>query len=226
MPAALRRLRGQGLSLASMLHSVRLSRCHDAWGPDGPQILATRGSHIDRHPSARLELDGPLHLGHWPSGPPSAVPAMVQMHEGSVLRVKGWAVLAGGSVVVVGPGALLELEGDDWGEGVIVSTGARIVCMQHVRIGGGGGLSWEAQVLDTDQHHIVSDGADEAPPHTAPVYVGDRVMIGSRASVLKGVTIGDDAIIATGAIVTGDVAAKTLVAGNPARTLREGVRWV
>jgi acetyltransferase-like isoleucine patch superfamily enzyme len=165
-------------------------------------------------------------LGHWPTGPPSAVPARLQMHEGSVLRVNSWAVLGGGSVIVVGPRAVLELEGsDDGSEGVIISTDARIVCMQHVRLGAGTALSWGSQVLDTDHHHIVTDGQTDLPEFSAPVHIGNSVLVGSRVSVLKGVTIGDHSVIGSGAVVTRDVPPQSVVAGNPARVVREGVRW-
>ena len=49
------------------------------------------------------------------------------------------------------------------------------------------------------------------------VEVGDRVFFGSRAIVLKGVRIGEGAVVAAGAVVTRDVAPFTIVAGNPAR---------
>lgn len=220
------RLNRSGLPPRVALRSAQLSRRHDAWGQGGPRITASWRSRIERHPSARLELDGQLVLGHWPSGPPTAAPALVQLHEGARLRIRGWAVFGGGSVVVVGPGAVLELDGSaDGSEGVIVSTGARIVCLEHIRIGAGTGLSWDSQVLDTDQHHIVGVDEVELRPHTAPVRLEERVLVGSRASVLKGVTIGADAVVGTGAVVTRDVAPGALVAGNPATVLREGIRW-
>jgi maltose O-acetyltransferase len=51
----------------------------------------------------------------------------------------------------------------------------------------------------------------------APVRIGRRVFVGARAVVLPGVTIGDEAIVAAGSVVTRDVPAGVLVAGNPAR---------
>ena len=54
-----------------------------------------------------------------------------------------------------------------------------------------------------------------------PVTLGDRVWIGGGATILPGVTIGDDAVVGAGSVVTRDVPAAAVVAGNPARVLRE-----
>jgi acetyltransferase-like isoleucine patch superfamily enzyme len=58
-----------------------------------------------------------------------------------------------------------------------------------------------------------------------PVAIGDNVWIGAKAIILKGVTIGDGAVVAAGSVVTKDVAPGVLVAGNPARTLKSNVQW-
>ena len=55
----------------------------------------------------------------------------------------------------------------------------------------------------------------------APIHVGENVWIGSHATILPGVTIGENAIVAAGAVVTKDVPADTVVAGVPARPIRK-----
>jgi acetyltransferase-like isoleucine patch superfamily enzyme len=57
-------------------------------------------------------------------------------------------------------------------------------------------------------------------PRARPIRIGRDVWIGFGASVLPGVSIGDGAVVGARAVVTTDVAARTLVAGNPARALR------
>ena len=54
----------------------------------------------------------------------------------------------------------------------------------------------------------------------APIVVGKDVWIGAHATILKGVTIGDDAIVAAGAVVTRDVPPNTIAAGVPARVVK------
>lgn len=50
-----------------------------------------------------------------------------------------------------------------------------------------------------------------------PITIGKDIWIGGHSVILSGVTIGDEAVIAAGSVVTKDVASRTLVAGNPAK---------
>ncbi|WNF35624.1 2,3,4,5-tetrahydropyridine-2,6-dicarboxylate N-acetyltransferase [Bacillaceae bacterium IKA-2] len=59
------------------------------------------------------------------------------------------------------------------------------------------------------------------PPSAKPVVVEDDVVIGANAVILEGVTVGQGAVVAAGAIVTKDVPARTVVAGMPARVIKE-----
>jgi acetyltransferase-like isoleucine patch superfamily enzyme len=112
------------------------------------------------------------------------------------------------------PGARIEI-----GAGSFLNYRTELVAHQRVSIGRGCLLAWDVQVLDSDSHPV------DDRPQTAPVVLGDRVWIGCRATVLKGVTIGDGAVVAAGSVVVSDVPARALVGGNPARVLREGVTW-
>jgi len=55
----------------------------------------------------------------------------------------------------------------------------------------------------------------------APIHISDKVWIGFNVIILKGVNIGEGAIIAAGSVVTKDVPAWTLVGGNPARVIKQ-----
>jgi maltose O-acetyltransferase len=57
--------------------------------------------------------------------------------------------------------------------------------------------------------------------HSGPIVIGNGVWIASNAVILPGVTVGDGAVVAAGAVVTKDVAPNTLVGGVPARAIRE-----
>jgi len=73
----------------------------------------------------------------------------------------------------------------------------------------------------TRQHDVDSPDFAEVG---GPVHLGDLVWVASHAIVLPGVTIGDGAVVAAGSVVTRDVEPYVLVAGNPARVIRERAR--
>ncbi|MEN9416483.1 MAG: hypothetical protein RI988_103 [Pseudomonadota bacterium] len=121
------------------------------------------------------------------------------------------------------PGARLVI-GDD-----CALSGATVCAAQSVTIGARCLFGADSIVTDTDFHPLQPQGRWSAPLEqaaTRPVRIGCDVFVGARAIVLKGVTVGDGAVIAAGAVVTRDVPAGAVVAGNPARELRarEAVR--
>lgn len=62
---------------------------------------------------------------------------------------------------------------------------------------------------------------NRADNYPAPIHIGKKVWIGSHATILSGVTIGDNAIVAAGAVVTKDVPANTVVGGVPAKIIKK-----
>lgn len=57
--------------------------------------------------------------------------------------------------------------------------------------------------------------------YAIPIHIGHNVWIGGSSVILPGVTIGDSSIVAAGSVVTKDVPPNTIVAGNPAKVLKE-----
>jgi len=110
------------------------------------------------------------------------------------------------------------------GEGTHIQERTHINCTRSVSIGEHCAISWDCEILDTDIHQIVAEGRESV--RSAPVMIGNHVWIGTHAIILKGVTIGDNAVVAAGSVVTTDVPASTLVGGNPARTIRSIEGWV
>ncbi len=84
---------------------------------------------------------------------------------------------------------------------------------------GDGALIGHHVVLATLNHDLSPAGRSTVIP--APIHIGNRVWIGSNATVLQGVSIGDNAVIAAGAVVHKDVPANTVVAGVPAKIVKK-----
>ena len=105
------------------------------------------------------------------------------------------------------------------GDGVKLYA-ARIAAIHQITIGDEV-LIEESGIVDTDFHSIHKDRgapADESL-EKCKIWIGNRVSIGARSIVMKGVTIGDDAIIAPGSVVTASIKPGSIVCGNPARPL-------
>lgn len=95
---------------------------------------------------------------------------------------------------------------------------ARIGARHQITIGDDV-LIEESGITDTDFHSIEKGRRDPSDENRekCKVSIGNRVSIGARSMVLKGVTIGDDAIISPGSVVTASVKPGSIVCGNPAR---------
>ena len=163
---------------------------------------------------------GALRIGLGPFGLSSAHDtSVVRVREGAELRCEGVVSLQRGVRIVVDGGRLTLGHGTN-----VNGTGTKLLCAQEITIGAHCTFSWDVQVLDNDFHALVVDGVQR--PAVAPVRIGDRVWVGTRAVVLKGVTIGDGAVVAAGAVVTSDVPAGAVVAGVPARVVGHADSWV
>ncbi len=121
--------------------------------------------------------------------------------------------------VYVGPGATLTVERD-----AVIGIRNIINAETGITIGEGSELSWDVELLDTDFHDVVRpDGTKH--PRSAPIVIGRHVLIGAGATVLKGVTIGDGAIVAARAVVVKDVPPGAIVGGNPAQVIGAAADW-
>jgi len=115
-------------------------------------------------------------------------------------------------------------------------NGALIMAEDRIDIGSHCLISWNVGIADSDFHPLepaqrVIDAQALAPffknrparPKlaTAPVKISDNVWIGMNAVILKGVTIGENSVVAAGAVVTKSVPPNVVVAGNPAQVVRQ-----
>ena len=131
------------------------------------------------------------------------------------LQVRGLMAIYTGFSIDILPGAKLLL-----GSGYI-SNDVRIVVFNQVSIGRGVAIAENVTIRDSDNHSI--NGSKN--PVSAPITIGNRVWIGMNATILKGVSIGNGAVVAANALVNKDVPAGCLVAGVPAKVVKTDVNW-
>jgi len=103
------------------------------------------------------------------------------------------------------------------GKDVFINSGCHFQDQGGITIGDGS-LIGHNVVLATINHDL--NPANHRKNHYAPISIGRYVWIGSNATILPGVTIGDWAVVAAGAVVTKDVPPNTVVGGVPARILK------
>jgi maltose O-acetyltransferase len=108
------------------------------------------------------------------------------------------------------------------GKNVVIGWGSIIDCLGQVTIGDNTFFGHRVMVL-TGGHNYELFGLDRQTTAIAgkPVTIGTGVWVGSGAIILPGIIIGDHAVIGAGAVVTKDVAPYTVVAGNPAKVIKE-----
>lgn len=131
--------------------------------------------------------------------------------------------------------ATLRVLGATVGPFAYLNTGSEFLSPQNLRIDGGlhvgrfcqidarGGITIGSNVVIASHVVLITADHDIADPEfggrLGSIVIGDRVWIGTRAMILKGVTVGEGAVVAAGSVVARDVPPWTVVGGVPARPI-------
>ena len=135
-------------------------------------------------------------------------PLIFSMETGSKLIVEKSFDIYSGAKLYINKNATLKIGGG------YINHNVNISVFDSVTIGEGCAIGENVVIRDSDNHEIQSGGGENE--HTAPIFIGKHVWIGSNAMLLKGVTIGDNAVVAAGSIVTKNV---------PAKVIKQNVVW-
>ena len=107
--------------------------------------------------------------------------------------------------------------------------GTHFICMgqgKSLMVGENCMLAEQSEIWASDSHPIFSTHNKTKPMNESrDVVIGNHVWVGKKAIVLKGVEIGNNAIIGMASVVTKNVPANTIVAGNPAKVIKNEVDW-
>ena len=130
---------------------------------------------------------------------------------------------------------LRELFGDNLGEGGWIMPGLTGVCFDRVKLGKGvmimnnclmmarGGITIDDGAMIAANAQLISNNHDLHDRQILickPVHICKIVWVGAGATILPGVTVGENAVVAAGAVVTKDVAPNTIVGVNPAKFIK------
>lgn len=130
--------------------------------------------------------------------------------------------LKAGNSVRISHGCRIFVNGTlEIGDSTYINPHCLIIAQNLIQIGSKCAISWNVQVMDTDLHEIHASGSK----NPSKVRIGNHVWIGSNTTILKGVEIGDGAVIAAGSVVTKNIPPACLAAGSPAKVIKEGISW-
>ncbi len=140
------------------------------------------------------------------------------IREQGQLEINGYNQIGRGSLVWILEGGRIEMKGNSFtaGKNMLISK-------ERVSIGRNCAIAWGVTICDHDFHKLYKDGKQRV--ETAAVTIEDNVWIGMNATILKGVTVGQGAVIGASAVVTRDVPPACICAGNPARVVESAIEF-
>lgn len=187
---------------------------------DSGSVIALDDVHQKKSPRA-------VSLGlrpHWTlQDPPARSKTLIALNRSARLTLH--------ENVFISPGVYMSVGGNGHakiGASVYIGHDCNINCRQSLEIGSGTMIAQQVLIMDYDGHPIFTSASERKETYggmSEPIKIGKNVWIGFRSIIVKGVTIGDGAIIGAGSVVTQDVPPNTIVAGNPAKMIKEGVSW-
>jgi acetyltransferase-like isoleucine patch superfamily enzyme len=177
-------------------------------------ILLFRKGYFNIHRTAKINIYKEYFFFNKSFNIVEPFPSLLEMQENSTLNIKNGFQVCPGCHIIVVKGATLSL-----GSGYI-NRNSKIKCFDSIEIGENVVISENCTIWDSDVHTI------QCTDRTKPIKIGNHVWIGTNCVILKGVTIGDGAVIAAGSVVNRDIPSKALVGGVPAKVLRENVNWI
>ncbi len=145
-------------------------------------------------------------------------------YERSVLKITGDIYFQGKTKI--GVGAKIMVSGKlILGNNFDITGDTMIICAKEIQIGDNTMIAWQSILMDTDQHAIY--GKDNTLINQdKKIIIGNNVWIGAKSFILKGSKIPDGCIIGANTTISKEFIQKdAIIAGNPAKILKENIQW-
>lgn len=141
----------------------------------------------------------------------------IEIFNGGEVRIEKFLMTRGPMYLKCTEGAKIQI-----GKECFFNHNCSITSAEKITIGDHCMFANNLVIVDHD--HVIKDGAVSAELKTKPIIIEAHVWIGANVTILKGVHIGEGAVIAAGAVVTRDIPAHTVAKGTPARVGNEEYR--
>lgn len=206
------------LKRINIIKSFIISRNVKTQGKNKLPILIYKNTGFRMHFDSLIKVNtkGKLEMGKLWGREPS-IPSDLSMDHEATLVLNGYCNCFSGTTISIQRGATLTLGN------CLINNKVSIICSKSIQIGDMTDIAPGVLIRDSDGHILLPRTENSM---SSPIIIGNNVWIGSNAIILKGVNIGDGAVIAAGSVVNKDVPPCCLVGGVPARIIRENVEWV
>ena len=208
-------------NLIKKLHNISIFKSikySHKYGNSAKSIIVYKYSDCNIAPDSSIQVNGRLSLG-CPSGNGLVrkwCRTTLYMEPGALFTVNGRHTIYNSCYIEIKKNAHLTI-----GDGGYFNHHVAIQCSNQIQIGDNVFIAPEVSIQDYDEHIVLKEGYTPSKP----IVIGNHVWIGKKATILKGVTIGDNSVIAAGAIVTKNVPANSLVGGVPAKIISTEINW-
>lgn len=189
------------------------------------QVIYTMpGTVFDIHPSAKIKIKAPFIYGNIPVKG-MHMPTCLRMEAGTSLEIHDGPLTRYGKVPYnLRYGAYIEIvnKGKLYiGQGAC-NVGLTIMCAKEIRIGNGVRIGRNVSIRDWNGTHVIINATYK---NHAPVHIKNNVWLCSGCTIMPGVTVGEGSVVAANSVVTKDVPPHCIVAGNPAKVIKENIEW-
>jgi len=182
----------------------------------GAYIIPYRNSVIQLDKNSIIELNSNLHVNaHKIKG--SKAEAYLKLKKGAKLQVNGTIYMMYATTIEIHENA--EIVAGSFS----INCGAVIIAAKKITIGKEVLISRNVFIYDSDHHAMLTEDGERSNP-AKEVVIGDHVWVGIKSTILRGVKIGNGAVIAADSLVIGKIKPNVLASGSPARAFME-VNW-
>lgn len=148
-------------------------------------------------------------------------------YDRTYLNVKGHLIFDG--VYSIGRGCRFDI-GEKGvvhiGVGGYINCNSTVIIMHSLSIGNNCAISWNCQFLDDDFHEMIYNNDNNSNNKNNSIFVGNSVWIGCNVKVYKGSYIADGCVVASDTIIKGKFQTPNcIIAGTPARIVKENINW-
>lgn len=136
------------------------------------------------------------------------------------------ATLKIGHSVSIGPGVNIIIKDNaalTIGESTYFTSDLHLEAVNKIEIGSNCAISWGATIIDDHHHQLLPKSPLDS--NKKNVKIGDHVWVGCNVTILAGAQVGNNCVIAAGSVVRGVFPDNVLIAGNPAKVIKQAVNW-